>query len=271
MKYRHQTKAGNHGDLLKHWVLLEVLESLTSTDSLIEYLDSHAGAGSYPLDKEAQSRAVLKVLASDLAGLDRLNSAFQPSLKKGLYPGSPMLVSRAVPEGSELRLFELIPEVKNMLVNAMSDVPECQVVQGDGFEGVSEHSFKKTRQGLVLIDPPYEAQSDYSAALNCILNLQRKNPQATVMLWCPVFKRSQVNELVNNICAAGIPNVLYLEMLVKTDRAEGMSGSGMFVFNPPAGLEDQFQQVIPAVSAYLAEDNKARAQTVWITENNFRA
>ncbi len=53
LSYRHGFHAGNHADVLKHIVQSELLAYLTRKDKHLWYIDTHAGAGSYRLDKLA--------------------------------------------------------------------------------------------------------------------------------------------------------------------------------------------------------------------------
>ena len=55
MNYRHAYHAGNFADVLKHAVLVGLLEALKQKQTPFCYLDSHAGAGRYDLHSaEAQ-------------------------------------------------------------------------------------------------------------------------------------------------------------------------------------------------------------------------
>ena len=47
--YRHAFHAGNHADVLKHTVLIQLLRHLTAKDSPFWVIDTHAGAGIYAL------------------------------------------------------------------------------------------------------------------------------------------------------------------------------------------------------------------------------
>ncbi len=47
--YRHGFHAGNHGDVLKHVVLVQMLSYLTGKDAPLWFVDTHAGAGAYDL------------------------------------------------------------------------------------------------------------------------------------------------------------------------------------------------------------------------------
>src|SRR5690606_7875950 len=69
MNYRHAFHAGNHADVLKHIVLLSLLDALLRKDSPFFVLDTHAGRGRY-LQAVAANNPVDTLLA---------------------YPGSPLL------------------------------------------------------------------------------------------------------------------------------------------------------------------------------------
>jgi 23S rRNA (adenine2030-N6)-methyltransferase len=48
--YRHAFHAGNHADVLKHSVLIAMLQHLLQKDTALTVFDTHAGAGLYRLD-----------------------------------------------------------------------------------------------------------------------------------------------------------------------------------------------------------------------------
>ena len=50
LAYRHAFHAGNHGDVLKHVVLVALLRHFNLKDKGWRYVDTHAGAGGYSLD-----------------------------------------------------------------------------------------------------------------------------------------------------------------------------------------------------------------------------
>ena len=51
LSYRHAFHAGNHADVLKHFVEVQLLRYLAQKDKPFWYIDTHAGAGCYTLDK----------------------------------------------------------------------------------------------------------------------------------------------------------------------------------------------------------------------------
>ena len=49
LSYRHSFHAGNFADVLKHIVLIEILQHLGKKEKAFDYIDTHAGAGLYHL------------------------------------------------------------------------------------------------------------------------------------------------------------------------------------------------------------------------------
>ena len=61
LSYRHSFHAGNHADVLKHIVLMLILENLSLKEKGFYYLDTHSGVGRYRLSSNAVSYTHLDV------------------------------------------------------------------------------------------------------------------------------------------------------------------------------------------------------------------
>ena len=58
LSYRHAFHAGNHADVLKHIILLQIAEYMAEKPAPFWIIDTHAGAGGYLLKgKDAQKKA----------------------------------------------------------------------------------------------------------------------------------------------------------------------------------------------------------------------
>ena len=51
LSYRHAFHAGNHADVLKHAVLVHLLDYLRQKEKALWYVDTHTGAAGYALDE----------------------------------------------------------------------------------------------------------------------------------------------------------------------------------------------------------------------------
>ena len=110
LNYRHHFHAGNFADLVKHAVLLAVLERLLRDPAPLAVLDTHAGAGGYDLlGAEAKKsgeaeRGVARLMADETApaAFDSLKAAVRKLNPDGalrFYPGSPWLAVKALRKG----------------------------------------------------------------------------------------------------------------------------------------------------------------------------
>ncbi len=118
LSYRHAFHAGNHADVLKHAVLVQLLRYLRQKDKAYWYIDTHAGAGVYALRegyaaKTAEFETGIAKLwqRTDLPPVltDYVDevAAINPGGELRYYPGSPYLAWRLMREQDRMRLFEL--------------------------------------------------------------------------------------------------------------------------------------------------------------------
>ena len=75
LSYRHTYHAGNCADVLKHIVLVELLQTLRQKTAPFAYIDTHAGAGRYYL-KSAHAQKN----AEYADGIGKLTAAEWPEL-----------------------------------------------------------------------------------------------------------------------------------------------------------------------------------------------
>src|SRR3954463_2165782 len=105
LSYRHAFHAGNHADVLKHFVQIQLHAYMNQKDAAYTYIDTHSGAGVYALDggyaaKNAEYETGIGPLwdRTDLPPslkeyLD-LVKAMNPSGKMRYYPGSPYVADK---------------------------------------------------------------------------------------------------------------------------------------------------------------------------------
>ncbi|MDB5952929.1 MAG: rRNA ((2030)-N(6))-methyltransferase RlmJ, partial [Massilia sp.] len=56
LSYRHAFHAGNHADVLKHFVQIQLHDYMNQKDTAYTYIDTHSGAGVYVLDSGYASK-----------------------------------------------------------------------------------------------------------------------------------------------------------------------------------------------------------------------
>ncbi len=270
LAYRHAFHAGNHADVLKHLVLMLVLQHMNAKDKGWRYVDTHAGAGGYSLEGdyakkkgEAQDGILRLLDRSDLppplAELVGLVRAFNDDKAIRQYPGSPALAQMLMRPQDQLRLSELHPTDHKILASYLGDVPGVEVKMVDGFAALKTHLPPPTRRGVVLIDPSYEIKTDYTRTLAGLRETLERFADAVVLVWLPQVQLVQAVQLPQRLKAAaeagGKKGWVHARLtLAQADaRGYGMMGSSLFVANPPHTLFAQLQPVMPYLAQTLAQ------------------
>ena len=269
LSYRHAFHAGNHADVLKHFVLVRLLRHLALKDKPFAVIDTHAGAGAYGLDagyatRNAEhesgiarlwSRTDLPPALADYVDLVRgMNAAG----KLTFYPGSPYLAAKLLRPQDRLRLFEMHPTDVELLGKTFQDDGRRVIVtRGDGFAGLKSLLPPPSRRGLVLIDPSYEDKADYPRVVEALKDSLKRFPTGIYAIWYPHLARTEARRLPERLRA--IHGVAWLDASLsvrKPATAEpGMTGSGMFIVNPPWTLAETLRECLPELKSILALDS----------------
>ncbi len=248
LSYQHAFHAGNHADILKHFVLSFALDSLNKKDKPYTFFDTHSGSGLYDLydnrslkTGEAQ-KGILSLLEKHSQGQTLNNPDFDSYLNlvknftdKNYYPGSPLIEFLKMRSQDFLVLSELHPqEIENLRKNikkAGSEnpsknpekiaYPSVQIHNRNGWEMIKALTPPKTKRGGVLIDPSYEEAADYSDAASTILTVHKKWSNGIILLWYPLLAhRSELIETMIEEITSGVKaqnentEVLRLELTV---------------------------------------------------------
>ncbi|OQX06953.1 MAG: 23S rRNA (adenine(2030)-N(6))-methyltransferase RlmJ [Thiothrix lacustris] len=264
LSYRHAFHAGNHADVLKHLVLVLTLDYYQRKDKPFWYIDTHAGSGLYRLSSaESQktrefaqgiqalwnAKDVPEVLQPYLDQVRQLNPT--PTLQH--YPGSPWLAAQCLRPYDQLRLYELHPSDVKHLGNNLAHDKRVYLNQQDGLKGLLSLLPPITRRAVTLIDPSYELKSDYADVITTLAKAHQRFATGTYLLWYPVIERQRVKQMVKALQQTGIPDILQIELCPSADsNGLGMTGSGMFVINPPWVLASQMQTALPWLKQTLA-------------------
>jgi 23S rRNA (adenine2030-N6)-methyltransferase len=286
LSYRHAFHAGNHADVLKHMVLIQLLSYLNQKDAPYMVIDTHAGAGVYALDSDQAAknaefdtgiarlwnRTDLPEAVADYVGLVK---SMNPSGKMRYYPGSPYCADKVMREQDRLRLFELHPnEVKILYENfekleahaaAQGQRPAARgkrvlVQKADGFDGLKALLPPPSRRGLVLIDPPYEVKQDYRRVAVTLADALKRFATGTYAVWYPVLQRMESRQLTEHLKRLPCKDWLNVTLSIGAPQPDGLGlrSSGMFVINPPWTLAPSLRQVMPWLVDALKQDSGAR-------------
>ena len=270
MNYRHSFHAGNHADVLKHVVLLALCDVLTGKPAACFALDTHAGRGLYALDADAskrtgESREGIERLSAATPGdvniLRYLNAVAACRTRYGehAYPGSPWLLAQALRPIDRIACCELQPEEATALKANLHGDPRIAVHQRDGYAALKAllppfHGAQRFGRGLVLLDPPYEAQlAEFNLALAALRNGLSRWSHATYVLWYPIKQRRTLAPFYRNAAELPSESTMLVELLVHADDSPlRMNGSGLLLLNAPWRFETSFAPTLSALASMLA-------------------
>ena len=274
LSYRHAFHAGNHADVLKHFVLIQLLRYLGQKEKPYWVVDSHAGAGCYVLDKGYATQnaehadGVARLwsrpdLPPPLAEYLAIVRSFNADGRLRVYPGSPYITMKCLREQDRLRLFELHGTDNKLLrENFTRDFPDDErrvaIGQADGFMELKAVLPPPPRRGLVLIDPAYEDKRDYLRTVMATKEGLARFATGTFAIWYPQLNRGDARELPQKLKKLA-DDWLHVALTVRTAAEDGfgLHGSGMFIINPPYTLTQTLRDVMPALRDALALDNAA--------------
>ncbi len=275
--YRHAFHAGNHADVLKHLVTMQLISYLNQKPAPYMFIDTHAGAGMYALggpfaSKNAEFESGISRLwqrtdlPASLADYVNLVRQLNPDGKLRFYPGSPYIADLMLRDEDRLRLFELHPSdgrlLKTNFAKRMGGGRGKRVIiqQEDGFAGVKALLPPLSRRGLVLIDPPYEDKNDYRFVKDCLEDALKRFSTGTYAIWYPVLQRHESQKLPDKLKRLPCSSWLNVTLSISSPSPDGfgLHTSGMFVVNPPWTLAALLKGVMPYLVATLGTDSGAR-------------
>jgi 23S rRNA (adenine2030-N6)-methyltransferase len=281
--YRHAYHAGNHADVLKHFVQVQLHQYMNQKDVAYTYIDTHSGAGVYALDsaQAVKSGEYLDGIArlwerddlpAALADYVKLVRGMNPSGRLRYYPGSPYVAEQVARPEDRLRLFELHPADTRLLVENFRKLEAHKAEQGerargrrilidhaDGFQGLKSLLPPPSRRALVLIDPPYEVKLDYKHVRDALEEALERFPSGIYAVWYPVLQRMESRQFADRLKRLPAKEWLHVTLTVATPGPDGMGmhSSGMFILNPPYTLEATLRETMPYLVQVLGKDNGA--------------
>ena len=284
MNYRHGFHAGNHADVLKHLVLITLLDALKRKEAPFFVLDTHAGRGRYDLTggqatKTGEAKSgIRKVWAAKATGPSALVSFLKAveASQAGApdsYPGSPLLVSQALRPQDRFAACEVVAEEAAPLKALLAGDPRSHVHHRDGYAAIKAMLPPKdgaTRFGraLVLVDPPYEAQeAEYPLIVAAVGEALLRFPQAMFAIWYPIKQRPSLHPFFRKMSALPAKSMLAVELLVRPDDSPlRMNGSGMLLVNPPWQIEKEIEPALKPLAQAMGETG-ASWRLTWLKQD----
>lgn len=250
LSYQHIFHAGNLADVQKHALLAWMLDYLTQKDKPLTYIETHAGRGLYDLgsdeaiktgEAEAGIARAEDWFAKDHPYIQRLNEV-RASYGPMAYPGSPIIAALSLRDQDTIHLAELHPQERQHLRHATAPWG-AHIYAKDGFETALALTPPTPRRGMMLIDPSYEVKADYDTIPRDIAHIARKWNVGIIALWYPLLTGGPHGPMLG-VLQSAFPDALRAEVRFPPARdGHRMEGSGMFIINPPFGLDAEADRI----------------------------
>ena len=271
MNYRHAFHAGGFADVFKHAVLCRILHYLRAKPAAFRVIDTHAGAGLYDLAGPEASRggewhdgierlmaAQLAVpVAALLAPYLEVIGALNERGRLKTYPGSPALARAWLRPQDRLIACEIEPQAAAALRQNLRGDTRIKTLEIDGWTALGAYVPPMERRGLVLVDPPFEQDSDFFRLARGLTAAHRKWATGIYALWYPIKGRSEPDALAKSLRRLGIAKMLCAELIVAPlSDPTRLNGCGLILVNPPWTLESELSVLLPALAGILGRDGK---------------
>ncbi|GAX17829.1 23S rRNA (adenine2030-N6)-methyltransferase [Fistulifera solaris] len=264
--YKHEDHAGNHADVFKHLLLVNVIQELQKVHPEgLMVADAHSGYGVYALENQDEwKHGIGKVLQRYCQTAKKyeipapIRTYIQTVLETvgadgledfELYPGSPLLTQSLLREGmDEHRCTDCYMQQVEGLNSAAQFQPlDCYDPATLEFLMPPDSD----KHHVVLLDAGFVHDDEYAAVQALLQRILERNPYATVLVWIPFVQghkfrwsfATRLRELAQEKAKVGR---YYANIVIQKT---GLQGSAMLVCNPTPLLDDV---VDPAALHWLA-------------------
>ncbi len=246
MNYRHLYHFGSFADVVKHCVLLALLNALKSKDKPFCVLDTHAGIGLYPLQaaesqktKEFES-GIIKLLAQDTSQAPALIQQYIELIAEyndlahvDFYLGSPLLIANSLRPDDRLIATELHEEDVRTLKQNLPHHSHLAVHHMDGYQALKAFIPPKEKRGLVLIDPPFEKTTELENILEHLAIALKHWRGGVYAIWYPIKDKHKIKKFYRKLADFELP-IHFIEFSqTYTETPSTLHTCGLAIINMP--------------------------------------
>lgn len=273
MNYQHSYHAGNFADVVKHVLLLQLLEMMSAKPKPYYILDAYGGRGLYSLASDEAKKTgeaihgITKLLAQDNSQAPHAVQAYLQDIgyakkfyDKHVYPGSPWFIAHHIekqqdahPEiNNRAEAFEWKASEFDALNYQLHQLP-IGVQHRNAYEGILAVLPPQEKRGLILIDPPFEQEHrDFSALVDLLVKAHKKWSTGVLALWYPIKNNDAVELFYKKMKRTEIRRQLVLELnIFPPDLPMGLNGTGMLVINPPWQFDAKAEEILQYLQPIL--------------------
>ena len=262
MNYRHSFHAGSFTDVVKHIVLLALLDAMTRKETPFCYIDTHAGTGDYDLlSDDAQKTkeymgGIEKVIHGEnppplikryIECVHHINSQLTGVKFSSLryFPGSPVIARYFARAHDRIIACELQPQEYQSLKNTFMHDKRVAVHHMDGFLGLKAFLPPEERRGLILIDPPYENPDEFTRIAHSLPIALKRFETGIYAIWYPIKEKIQVERFYHTLKQQISRPILAIELTTYPDLPSHLNGCGLAIINPPYQFAESIENILP--------------------------
>ncbi len=262
MNYRHIYHAGSFTDVVKHIILIALLNALSRKTTPFCYIDTHAGIGNYDLfsefakktreyetgiEKIIQQESPPELIKRYLDIVHRINNQLTHTQFSSLryYPGSPMIARTMLRPHDRMIVSELQRNDYETLRASFAGDKQVAVHHMDGFLGLKAHLPPDQRRGLILIDPPYENPDEFNRIAHALPIALKRFQTGIYAIWYPLKEMHTVQRFYRTLQENIQQPMLAIELTIYPDLPQHLNGCGMAIINPPFEFDATINAVLP--------------------------
>ncbi|MCX7125584.1 MAG: 23S rRNA (adenine(2030)-N(6))-methyltransferase RlmJ [Gammaproteobacteria bacterium] len=266
MNYRHLYHAGNFADVVKHTVLITLIQALQRKETPFCFLDTHAGIGLYELQSE-QSQKTQEYVTGAAKLFSEDSNLMPPEIQKyisiikkynaennlEIYPGSPLIADALLRECDRMILSELHPDDCHTLKNHFSKGSSVAIHHTDAYLGMKAFLPPKEKRGLVLIDPAFEVLNECEQIFTALQRALKHWRSGHFMIWYPIKDERKIHDFYSDIKKLDVENFAIHFSLDSISESEKLSKCGLLLLNPPWQVKENLENsILPYLGNHLA-------------------
>ncbi|MEZ9385613.1 23S rRNA (adenine(2030)-N(6))-methyltransferase RlmJ [Vibrio lentus] len=280
MEYRHQCHVGDHGDALKHPVLSALVKSLMQQHSRLNVIDTHSGTGCYDLTTAPSNHAGefaegvgylwrnKAYLPSAFSSFMSVLEYYNPNQLISLYPGSAAIVYQQGRSQDSFYFSDIQQDEADLLQTNIEKLQrdldvssKLTITAGDGLKALPDDVAKHDNHHLIVIDPPYETDSEYLAVIDALVKAYQQSEKVSALIWYPLYTDDK-SSLILNHCVTAVkdgllPSPIKSELRLRDPKGDDrLIGSGLLLFNPPQGIAGTVADTLDYLHSQLATNGE---------------
>jgi 23S rRNA (adenine2030-N6)-methyltransferase len=274
--YRHNFHAGNFADVVKHVVLVSLLQALQQKSKPFYLHDCHGGIGMYDLmcDEAQKNHEYLSGISrlwqapNPPAAVQRyleLVRSFNGNGQLRYYPGSPRIGHSLLRATDRMVVTELNKVDCEILKQEFKGDKQVAIHFQDAYQGLKAYLPPAERRGLVLIDPAYELKDEYERLIRGLLQGYKRWPTGIYAIWYPLMSRAVRESFFTALKESGIRKILAAELTIKPlQEKKEMCGSGMIIINAPWQIDQQLKTELEWLWPLLSDAKEGGVNVEWL-------